>query len=315
MLKKIIAGLAAAIMTISAVATVSYADPTYDITLGTGVTQSTGVDEYGSQYFTVRCDDLVGSYTSALQIWLKVTSENKVKTDKLNNFEYGISSGDAKIGMYVPGRNKTYLADTAFTQNILTEDDGEQYIKVSWASSAPVKTDDGVLFEFYVTPVDPSKDVTFAIAYGLVNTCTSTNSDKLDHVADVSKAPEYKLAAGTSTISEVKGGGAAETTPVITPEEGQELVDAVKNFANYAAATKVGSYTGDDNADDKATAFKATVSGTSSTGDVIWKVTDGVDTKYHKMSVGNIFAGGGNAVIGLAVEGLADGSASVAFLK
>jgi len=314
MLKKIIAGLAAAIMTISAVATVSYAtELTYDITLGTGVTQSTGVDQYGSQYFTVRCDDLVGSYTSALQIWLKITSENKVKTDKATNFEYGISSGDAKIGMYVPGRNKTYLADAAFTQNILTEDDGEQYIKVSWASSAPVKTDDGVLFEFYVTPVDPSKDVTFAIDYGLVNTCTSTNSNKVDHVADVSKAPEYKLAAGTSTISEI-GGGAAETTPVITPDAGKSDYEAAAAFEGYAAAEKVGNYTGDV-ADDKATAFKATVSGTSTTGEVIWKVTDGITTKYHKMSTGATFTGGGNAVIGLAVEGLADGTASVAFLK
>ena len=314
MLKKIIAGLAAAIMTISAVATVSYADPTYEITLDTGVTQSTGVDQYGSQYFTVRCDDLVGSYTSALQIWLKVTSANKVKTDKANNFEYGISSGDAKIGMYVPGRSKTYLADSAFTQNVLTEDDGEQYIKVSWGSTTPVKTDDGVLFEFYVTPEDASKDVTFAIAYGLVNTCTSTNGDKVDHVADVSKAPEYKLAAGTSTISEVKGGD-AEITPVITPGAEQTDYEAAAAFTGYAAATKVGSFTGDDNADDKATAFKATVSGTSSTGDVVWKVTDGTDTKYHKMSTGATFAGEGSAIVGLAVEGLADGSASVAFLK
>ena len=113
---------------------------------------------------------------------------------------------------------------------------------------------------------------------------------------------------------EVKGGGAAETTPVITPAEGQSDYDAAVAYTGYAAAEKVGNYTG-DNADDKATAFKATVSGTSSTGDVIWKVTAGETAKYHKMSVGNIFAGGGNAVIGLAVEGLADGSASVAFLK
>lgn len=314
MLKKIIAGLAAAIMTISAVATVSYAtEPTYDITLGTGVTQSTGVDQYGSQYFTVRCDDLVGSYTSTLQVWLKVTSENKVKTDKLNNFEYGISSADARIGMYFPGRSKTYLADSAFTQNVLTESDGEQYIKVSWASATPAKTDDGVLFEFYVTPVDPSKDVTFAIAYGRVNTCTSSNSDKVNHDTDITKTPEYKLAAGTSTISEI-GGGAAETTPVITPTGDQSNYEAAAAFKGYAAAEKVGNYTGDV-ADDKATAFKATVSGTSTTGEVIWKVTDGITTKYHKMSTGATFTGGGNAVIGLAVEGLADGTASVAFLK
>ncbi len=121
------------------------------------------------------------------------------------------------------------------------------------------------------------------------------------------------LTSAVVNNAEVKG-GAAETTPVITPAEGQTDYEAAAAFEGYAAAEKVGNYTGDV-ADDKATAFKATVSGTSTTGEVIWKVTDGVDTKYHKMSTGATFTGGGNAVIGLAVEGLADGTASVAFLK
>lgn len=303
MLKKIIAGMTAVIMSVAAFATVSFAD-NYDITLVSG---NTAYDTAKTrQYFIVKSEGLAGQYTSSMQV--------SIETENVSSFAIKKGTGLYLIEGEDEEAEKVYFSASAFTKNFL-EVGEKKYIKVSWASSAPAQTDDGSLFELYVVPVDASKDVKLQVAdTNLVNTCTANNSNKVDHyTSDDAKNVKYILTAGTSTIT-TGGGAAAETTPVITPTGDQSEYDAATAFTGYAAATTVGSYTG-DNAEDKATAFKATVSGTSSTGDVIWKVTDGVDTKYHKMSVGNIFAGGGNAVIGLAVEGLADGSASVAFLK
>lgn len=102
-----------------------------------------------------------------------------------------------------------------------------------------------------------------------------------------------------------------------TPSIGGTDKDAVENFAGYVAADNLGVFTNPDLATDKAVAFKTAVTGTTATGDVVWKVTSGGISKYHKMSIGSKLTGGGEAVIGLAVEGLDDSAATagVAFLQ
>lgn len=102
-----------------------------------------------------------------------------------------------------------------------------------------------------------------------------------------------------------------------TPSIGGTDKNAVENFAGYADAANLGVYTNPDLATDKAVAFKTTVTGTTATGDVVWKVTSNGVSKYHKMSIGSKLTGGGEAVIGLAVEGLDDSAATagVAFLQ
>lgn len=102
-----------------------------------------------------------------------------------------------------------------------------------------------------------------------------------------------------------------------TPSIGGTDKNAVESFAGYADAANLGVFTNPDLATDKAVAFKTTVTGTTATGVVVWKVTSGGVSKYHKMSIGNKLTGGGDAAIGLAVEGLDDSAATagVAFLQ
>lgn len=200
-IKKLIATVAAVAMSLSAFAGIAFAEATYDIELGSGISYTDGVDEYNSQYFTVWCDDLAGLYTSSMQVQIKVIS-GEIGSD-VSNYEFGVVDGtNTKAGLYTPGRSKTYLAGTAYTQNVSTDAEGNQWIKVSWGSSAPAMTDDGMLFEFYITPKDTSADIELEInGDTLVNTCSSTNSDKVDHTFAPEVAPQYVLAAGTSTIT------------------------------------------------------------------------------------------------------------------
>ena len=102
-----------------------------------------------------------------------------------------------------------------------------------------------------------------------------------------------------------------------TPSIGGTDKNAVESFAGYADAANLGVFTNPDLATDKAVAFKTTVTGTTATGVVVWKVTSNGVSKYHKMSIGNKLTGGGDAAIGLAVEGLDDSAATagVAFLQ
>lgn len=237
--------------------------------------------------------------------------------------------GDILMGEKVEGRNfvKVPLTTTDNVDTVLGGPSGSFFNTVKPNQKALSSSDTTTgLYKFYYFWVTPSGTSTYM-----------KNGDILEmdyYFADGKTVAD--LPVGTFRVTDLKliyngesdpietvnvvnnvevKGGDAEITPVITPAEGQSEYEAAAAFTGYADATKVGSYTGDDNADDKATAFKATVSGTSSTGDVVWKVTDGTTTKYHKMSTGAAFAGKGSAIVGLAVEGLADGTASVAFLK
>ena len=283
-------------------------------------------------FVTVNFEGLDGKYVTDGALYFYVTkgvfasSENLTKSYTASNiitwgedeetFEMTVVQApqSAAIGTLVDASDSAVDAEL--------KKDGYDLVSYVFANTAGMKVTDGTAVTLRLQYADAVVDAEFipagvkaTVVSDDTNDCTVVENIKKIYDEDNPAKYKYTLKAKTTDIEKAEiGGGAAETTPVITPGAGQSDYDAAAAFEGYAAAEKVGNYTGDV-ADDKATAFKATVSGTSSTGDVIWKVTDGVDTKYHKMSVGNIFAGGGNAVIGLAVEGLADGTASVAFLK
>ena len=211
-IKKLISAVAAAAIAITAFAGLASAEKTYDLSLGSGVSYTDGVDTYGSQYFTVWCKDLAGGYLMAETVTIKVVS-GQIGEDTAN-YEWDVVGGlSTQRGMYTPGRAKTYFQGTAYTKNVWTDDAGVQWIAVSWAGTAPAMTDDGMLFEFYVTP-KTSEDIELEIV-GL-NTVTSSNSsggDKSEAVFAPEVAPQYVLAAGTSTITEKSS---ATPTPVVT---------------------------------------------------------------------------------------------------
>lgn len=280
MIKKLISAVAATAIAMTAFASLAFAEKTYDIRLDSGVSYTDDVDTYGSQYFSVWCDDLAGQYTSYVQAQIKVIS-GAVGTDA-SNFEFSVVGGlDSKKGLYTPGRAKTYLAGTAFTQNIDTDAEGNQWIKVTWSSSAPAMTDDGMLFEFYVTPKDAAADIELEIgtvgSVSGVNTCTSTNSDKVTYFFEPATAPQYVLAAGTSTITE-------KSTST------EDTVDTT-----YTGTTQI------EGTGTQAVSFRRTEA--IQTGKTpYWEAKFGGVTKYCKANTANL-SGNGNVKLGLVYVG------------
>ncbi len=230
MIKKLISAIAAAAIATTAFASLASAEKTYDIRLDTGVTQSTGVGTGNRQYFTVKCDDLAGEYTSAIQIQIKVISGS------LESFTM-VKGTDKKGGLYVveegedeetgdPIEVNTYLAASGWTKNLSTDDEGNQLIKFSWGSSTPYISNGGIIAELYVVATDPTADVELELVNGVddaggaltrVNTCTSDNSNKVVHGFTPEVAPQYVLAAGTSTITEKSTGDTGSTKTDATP--------------------------------------------------------------------------------------------------
>lgn len=253
MIKKLISAVASVAIAVTTFASLAYAEKTYDIRLDSGVSYTDGVDNYGSQYFTVWCDDLAGGYMMAETVTIKVVS-GKIGEDTAN-YEWDVVGGlSTQRGMYTPGRSKTYFQGTAYTKNVWTDDNGVQWIGVSWAGTAPAMTDDGMLFEFYVTP-KTSEDLVLEIAG--TNTITSSNStggDKSETFFAPEVAPQYVLAAGTSTITEKSNGGSVDADPV---NDGEVFTDAANAQAVAFSAT-VGS-----DASGKTGRWYATIGGTA----------------------------------------------------
>lgn len=316
MFKKMLSMACAVALAIASLTTVAFADENVEMSMTSApsdvkYTETSKGVKY--TYATIKVDGLDGKYVTSGQFKFYVT-KGAVKSTTAYSKE-GWLGGEDDLGDYLAptldGYN-IYDGSTEPDKKLVTSD--YDVLNIPFASGNAMTTSDGNMV--YVRLVYNTDAVDLDIIPAYLNLVISdADGNDIETINKYYSDLDYKyvLTGGTTTVKKQETGSV--TTPVITPGADQTDYEAAAAFTGYADATKVGSYTGDDNADDKATAFKATVSGTSSTGDVIWKVTDGSTTKYHKMSVGDGFTGGGSAVIGLAVEGLADGSASVAFLK
>ena len=303
MLKKIIAGFVAVIMSVSALATVSFAQSAYDLTIVDGKTVADS--STGRQYFVIKSEGLANKYTSSVQVSIKVTS-NKISDAKVKK----------GVGLYrIEDEEEEYLAASAYTVKLDTASDGTQYINVSFASTTPATTKDGRLFEIYVVPEDTTKDVQLKLytdnseRFCLVNDCKADDGGDYTSyfTSDEAMQIEYKLAAGTSTISKVD----AEITPVIKPGDDKET------FKGYVTATVFDNVNGtEEYAEEVATGFRVELPIDKVTDNIVWKVSDGTTTKYHKMDISTIgtLTGQGNAMFGLAVKNLSTGTASAAYL-
>lgn len=222
MLKKIISSIAALAMVGSIAVIPAMAAQTCEYTLGSGVTFTDGLDEYDSAYFTINMAALAdGSYASAGTIEMSFEGGTILTDDGT----YGVANVENKAGLCTgTGRAKKFVEPT-----IGARADG---MTLSFATTAPAYSADGMVFEVYISPEDTTKDIIITVGtlangnQSNVTYCASDNAgadlNTVKSAADYSK--KYVLKAGTSTIEEYSETPAV-TTYAVTAGEGIASVD------------------------------------------------------------------------------------------
>lgn len=287
-------------------------------------------------FVTLKYDGIAGQYVNGGSLYFYVTkdvfqkSENLTMlytTNDIHVLEEDVDTGDMKPVKPAGAAKATLVdaSDSAVDESL--KKDGYDLISYTFSNDAGMLASTG---NAVTLRLNYASDIVAAefIPAGYTVTLVSDNTTSCTKIAELKKTYsgensakyKYTLSATDTTITQAEIGGTAETTPVITPAEGQTVEEAVKSFANYVDATKFSGYVNENDAEDIATGFKVELPVASKTDNLIWKVTDGTDTKYRKVDItGADVTGSGNVMFGLAVKGL-DGTpeavkAGAAFLK
>lgn len=276
-----------------------------------------------SNYITISMPDIGGSWNEDYTEWsgkfmksgsLRLAVETGILKDA------GLS--DSPNFLYAPdGEKGDSNLNVAFAQNY--KQSGYDLITLSWACGKQygllAENDD--MAEIKLTYASPSysEDITFhryEIPGDKFSQIYFTDIDGYDigendvTVKGLNPDYTYTLSATSNKVTATKNSSGNTTVEVGTITGTTE--DDVKDYDGFKATTNIGGYTGETEAD-KATAFTAAISGTSASGNLVWKVTSDGTTKYRKQSIGGNFSGEAN--VGLVVSGMQDtaATAEVAF--
>lgn len=290
------------------------ADMVFEITSGkTAMTSGRSK----SNYITISMPDIGGEWNSDYSEWSgKFMKSGSLRIAVQTGILKDAGLSDSPNFLYNPEGDKgDSNLNVAFAQNYKSS--GYDLITLSWACGKQygllAENDDIAEIKLSYASASYADDITFypyEVAGDKFSQIYFTDIDGYDigenDVTIKGLNPEYTytLSGTSNTVTATKKGG--NTTVEVGTITGT-TADDVKNYDGFKATTNVGNYTG-ETADDKTTAFTAAISGESTSGTLVWKVTSGGTAKYHKQSIGGNFSGDAN--VGLVVGEIGDAAAT-----
>jgi hypothetical protein len=222
-MKKIISGICALALSLSAFSLVSSAEqPSFTVTLGSGTTTQ-GVGTKGRQYVSVYAEGLSDTTIMAGQLWISVLAGtadgSKAANYKLTaNLGLSCYDDDSEEDVY-PSYLINYINDG--DNGDVVPGDGYDTISIPFSGIYPFTNEDDLVCEFYLTPVDTSQDIELKVAKAQFTPCTLEMAE-LPTIKLGAGDTTYLVGAGTSVVTE-KATATAEPTaeptavPTATP--------------------------------------------------------------------------------------------------
>lgn len=202
MIKKILAAISVMAVSMSLFTGMAYAS-SYELSLATA--NDGKADEYDGQHINIVCEGASESYSIAGDFYISVPSGTL-----LTNADAGDYGVVEKVGLvYGSGRGAKYPSITMNlnadgTGKDLVAGDGKDTLIITYQGGYAFSTaSDNVLLEFWVTPVDKSKNTELTLEKkSFYQACDSACAvDKNYYPTNVKN---YTVAAGTSNVTEVK---------------------------------------------------------------------------------------------------------------
>ncbi|MDD6483898.1 MAG: hypothetical protein PUF72_04905 [Clostridiales bacterium] len=277
--KKIIAGVSALALSLSAFSGMVSAAEYGDFTLGNAIGKKTPNATTKAQYFVISSEAMKDQYSLSGEIYFSIpagTCSGGVKSASV-----GLSYYDADNDETVyPNQMVGFIADGA--SGDIVAGDGYDTLKFSWYGSAPYSNADGVLAEIGIKPIDAAKDLEISIAGGVVGTCTFDMMTKENHdITDLAKSTTYIVPAGTCTVK-VKEAGGGDTNVIPDPVADDNNATQI-NGSNEAGKFTFKGDTDNDYAVGFGKAFKvADLEGKSK---IRWEITNNAGSWYNEVAI------------------------------
>lgn len=208
MVKKIIAGISAIAMSISAFAGIALAaDPTYDISLQSGYNGKVAGKQ---RCVAVFCDGSAEAYSINTDLYLTVPAGTVTKVALRSSYGLGESvlewDDDANDG---DGGEVSVWKTLTWEKNIVADgatgdlvaNDGRDTIKITAYGTTAYHGKDNMLCEIRLTQTDVNNDLDIILEKGSnYQTCDQDKTNTQNHTLAASK--KYTIASGTSNVTE-----------------------------------------------------------------------------------------------------------------